>query len=240
MAYTLAATIKLIHKTLELSVETPEMGEIVFLLLSLLLSFDFSVNASISNSTAVCRSGGLCVHTWTVPKLGINTFATHCECQNSRKGYLGGAECSDLDLSDGPLVAINTGLCMTFDESTNITYLGKCPYNHIHNGESGNFLLPQFVFELNQFMCNQTHGNSHICGQQRREGLLCSKCESGFGPAVLIYTHQCVECHWYGWLLYLTFAFVPATVFCLIIILLRINFLSPPMNALVLLCHVLT
>ena len=125
---------------------------------------------------------------------------------------------------------------------TSLTWgsVGHCPYNHIHNGDqSGDFLLPRVVHELNQFMCNDSHGKSHICGQQRREGLLCGKCESGLGPAVLLYTHQCVKCHWYGWLLYLNFAFVPATVFCLIIILLRINFLSPPMNALVLLCHVL-
>ena len=169
------------------------MGKFLPLLLCLLLSF--IVTVKVTDSSTSCYSGGLYLHTWTFPKPGKNVSTTHCECQNSRKGLLGGAECNNLNLSDGPHVTINIGLCMTFDESTNMTYLGKCPYNHIHNGESGDFLLPRFVHELNQFMCNDSHGKSHICGQQRREGLLCGKCESGLGPAVLLYTHQCVECH---------------------------------------------
>ena len=212
------------------------MGKFVVLLLLLLL---FSISVKATNSSTSCYSEGLCPYTWTFPISGKNTSTAQCECQNSRMEFFDGVLCNDLDLPDGPHVTIDIGLCMTFDENTNITYLGKCPYNHIYNSESSNFLLPQFVHELNQFMCNSSHGKSHICGQQRREGLLCGKCESGLGPAVLLYTRQCVECQWYGWLLYLIFAFVPATVFCLIIILLRINFLSPSVNALVLLCHVL-
>ena len=210
---------------------------LVNLLLLSLLSLTTNVEAT--NTSASCNSGGLCLRTWTYPKPDKNSSTTRCECQSSRRGFLRGAECSDIDLSDGPHVIIDIEFCMTFDENTNITYLGKCPYNHIHNRESQNHVLPQFAYELNQFMCNHSQEMSHICGQQRREGLLCGKCESGLGPAPLLYTHQCVKCHWYGWLLYLAFAFIPAMVFCLIIILLRINFLSPPINALVLLCHVL-
>ena len=69
--------------------------------------------------------------------------------------------------------------------------------------------------------------------------MLCSKCEDGLGPAVMSYTHPCVECQWYGWLLYLALSFVPATILCCLIIILRINILSPPLNAVVLLSHVM-
>ena len=229
------STCELGTKVLVFQFKPSEMRKFVGLLLSLL----FSIRVNATNSSTSCNSENLCPYTWTFPISGKNTSTAQCECQNSRTEIFNRVQCSDLDLPDGPHVTIDIGLCMTFDENTNITYLGRCPYNHIYNSESSNFLLPQFVHELNQFMCNSSHGKSHICGQQRREGLLCGKCESGLGPAVLLYTHQCVECQWYGWLLYLFFAFVPATVFCLIIILLRINFLSPSVNALVLLCHVL-
>ena len=74
----------------------------------------------------------------------------------------------------------------------------------------------------------QAHQNHTLC--QKREGLLFSKCQSGLGPAVQ-YTHQCVECQWYGWLLYIASVFIPAIILCLIIIPLRINLLSLPMNA---------
>ena len=100
--------------------------------------------------------------------------------------------------------------------------------------------LPPEARHLNNFMCNTPRGHNFVCaGQQRREGLLCSKCQSGLGPAVGSYTHQCVDCYWYGPLLYIAYVFVPATIFCILIILLRINLLSPPINALVLLCHVI-
>lgn len=95
--------------------------------------------------------------------------------------------------------------------------------------------LPHHADKLNQFMCDQVHQNHTLCGKQRWEGLLCGKCQSGLGPTVQ-YTHQCVECQWYGWLLYIASVFIPATVLCLIIILLRINLFSSPMSALVLLC----
>ena len=205
----------------------------------LYLLLSFIVNAEATGTDEPCNSGGVCLRTWTRPRLDENKSTIVCDCQNSIRGLLDGAVCSGIDLSDGPHVIIDKEFCMTFDESTNITYLGKCPYNQLHNSKSHNPYLPRYAHELNQFMCNHSHEESHICGQQWREGLLCGKCQRGLGPAALLYTRQCVECHWYGWLLYLTFAFIPATVFCLIIILVRINFLSPPMNALVLLCHVL-
>ena len=88
-----------------------------------------------------------------------------------------------------------------------------------------------FTGQLNYF---------RVCGQQRRKGLLCGECEDGLGPAVMSYTHPCVECQWYGWLLYIALSFIPATTLCCLIILLRINVLSPPLNAAVLFCQMVT
>ena len=139
-------------------------------------------------------------------------------------------------------VEIYSDYCMTFDEEFNITYIGRCPYNSLEFYENGGVIhLPQIALDLNNFMCNVSNfsGHHYFCGQQRRQGVLCGQCEDGLGPAVMSYTHPCIECHWYGWLLYLALSFVPATILCALIIILRINILSPPLNAVVLLSHVM-
>ena len=187
-----------------------------------------------------CTSGGICLHTWTKAAYDEKRNIAICECQ-SAFGNDGSYDVSCLgsDLSNGPRVRVEIGLCMTFDEESNLTFMGRCPYNHLDYMQDSATYLPQHAYDLNNFMCDVKHGQDFVCGQQRREGLLCSKCQSGLGPAVASYTHQCVECHWYGTLLYLAYVIIPATVFCVFIILLRINLLSPPTNALVLLCHVM-
>ena len=187
-----------------------------------------------------CNVGGYCLKTWTTPVSDTNTSTVHCECQSSTSDYfVDGVSCKYADLSDGPHVIIKEGYCMTFDEESNITFMGRCPYNHINYTKQPDTLLPRDVHKLNDFMCDGNYKLSYVCGQQRREGLLCGKCQNDLGPAVASYAHQCVECHWYWPLLYLAYVFIPATMFCFFIIILRINLLSPPMNALVLLCHVL-
>ena len=193
------------------------------------------INAFASDNSN-CNSEGVCMLTWTKPV----DNSTVCECTDHTSGYFRhGARC--ISSSSGPRVRLNKGYCMTFDADTNITYMGKCPYNHLNYINYEKTVLPENVYELNNFMCNRSYiyGISSICGQQRREGRLCGKCQSGLGPAVASYTHQCVECHWYWPFLYVVYVIFPTTGLCIFIILLRINLLSPSMNSLVLLCHVL-
>lgn len=84
---------------------------------------------------------------------------------------------------------------------------------HLGNNIAG-VDLPQNASLLNTFMCNMNtfarNDYSSVCGQQRCQGMLCGKCEDDLGPAVMSYTHPCVECKWYGLLLYLLLSFVPA------------------------------
>ena len=141
-------------------------------------------------------------------------------------------------------VIVQSKYCMTFDKLWNVTYIGDCPYNSLlfHQYKSDNIRLPRKGLELTNFMCNVSNftREPYFCGQQRRQGLLCGSCENGLGPAVNSYTYHCVECKWYGWLLYLTVCFIPATGLCLFIIVFRINVLSPPLNAVILLYQVMS
>ena len=197
-----------------------------------------SVNTTFANIAISCNSGSVCTRTWTKPMTRSDN-STVCECPDYTSGYFyHGAKC--LSSPAGPRVRLNDGYCMTFDVDHNITVMGKCPYNHISYVDYEKSIMPENVYELNNYMCTSSFRRfNNACGQQRREGLLCGKCQSGLGPAVASYTHQCVECHWYWPFLYFAYVILPATLFCILIILLRINMLSPPMNALVLLCHVL-
>lgn len=179
-----------------------------------------------------------CLSVWTRP-ISTESGQTQCEC---RPQVTNGQPTCQMVPGRGISVQIYSEYCMTFDKESNITYVGKCPYNSLEFYKDGGAVrLPQRASDLNNFMCNVSNfsGDHYFCGQQRRQGMLCGQCEDGLGPAVMSYTHPCIECHWYGWLLYLALSFIPATVLCALIIILRINVLSPPLNAVVLLSHVM-
>lgn len=214
------------------------------LLCSLVLNLTLSVE---DHEVTPCNSSQ-CLQTWTVQytyKSGENSTTSKCKCGKqlcSEHSYAG--SCKISEFTGEVDVSIHIGYCMTYDEQANTTYMGACPYNNLplhYNLTTRTVGLPHDALLLNNFMCNSSNVRHHYfiaCGQQRRQGLLCSRCEEGLGPAVMSYTHPCVECQRYGWPLYLALSFVTTTILCFLVILLRINVLSPPLNAAVLMCQV--
>ena len=204
---------------------------------SLLAIYSCTIEGKTSNFY-LCNS--TCLLTWTRHPDGGSEL---CECVSPLAGehHYSGA-CTGSQLSGGPHVKLNLQFCMTFDEENNVTFVGECPYNNLafYQMDDG-ISLPRNALELNKYMCNFSHPtrHHHFCGQQRRYGFLCSMCEDGLGPSVMSYTHQCVECMWYGWLLYFTLSFAPATILCFVVIVFRINVLSPPFNAIILYCQII-
>ena len=212
------------------------------------LIFVISIYSTLeSNNSVVCgsdlqdtwcknlTSGRPCTETWTIPILHNDSFS--CETVQDK------LDCTYADRVSKKIFIQNT-YCMTLDEYTNVTFVGKCPYNqhpYTHIRRKYFVQLPSEVEDLNSFMCNGStneFSGYNFCKHQNRKGLLCSLCHDGLGPAVLSYTHECRKCYWYGWLLYGVVVFLPATVLCLMIILLRIDTTEPYMNSIVLFCHV--
>ena len=202
---------------------------------------------TISQLEETCLSN--CRLTWTMNYANSRS----CICGRGTYGLDGYPECANHS-DDRIMVEMDKKYCMTFNESDNMTYIGSCPYNSLlflneeiagYGKIFNNVRLPQNALELNNFVCNVSNFTErasyirNVCGQQRRQGMLCSQCGDGLGPAILSYTHPCVECKWYGWLLYFILSFVPATILCFLIIVLRIDALSPPLNAIVIFCHVM-
>ncbi len=150
-----------------------------------------------------------------------------------------GCKCGPGSLASRPVVRCNqtTGRvlmdiewCMSYNNTTSSTTLGRCPFSCPKTSPSkGYILLPKLVTEL----------NSAVCGESNREGLLCSKCKPGHGPAVLSYEYQCALCSdgYSGWFLYLLFALLPTTVFLVIIIVCQVRTTSAPLNLFICACQ---
>ena len=121
-------------------------------------------------------------------------------------------------------VALVYGYCMTYDNDTGITYVGKCFYTLFdrHN-EKWYTQLPGNPAELDKV----------ICDQWNREGLLCSQCREGYGLSVANLYMRCVECSLsagIGWLLFFLVQLIPVTVMFAVIIVFRLSITQPPWN----------
>ena len=82
-----------------------------------------------------------------------------------------------------------------------------------------------------------------MCGQLKREGLLCSKCKKGYGPDLYSRKSNCVRCSkktLWMWILYLAVLLTPLTIFFLTVIIFNVSATSPPFTAFILYCQIFT
>ena len=76
-----------------------------------------------------------------------------------------------------------------------------------------------------------------VCGKIYREGILCGKCKSNYGPAVNSEVFQCMNCFssngkaQMNWIYYLLTDFLPIAIFFLIVVIFNIGVTSGPANA---------
>ena len=118
--------------------------------------------------------------------------------------------------------------CMTYNESTGVV-AGPCFYDcdNIPKGHEDTLYhpLPHHVEDINSAMCGHLH----------RGGQLCGSCEEGYSPLVYSYDLQCFNCtdSHYNWVKYVTAAFIPLTVFYVIILWCRVSATSPQLYAFV-------
>ena len=140
-------------------------------------------------------------------------------------------------------ILLEIGECVTCNPTTCATELGICRLTLEPNEEDG-FIVFRKPSNYLVSACRCEELNERVCGPFNREGLLCSRCKPGYGPAPYSWSLNCVKCHdeyigWF-WLLYLLLELVPLTVFYLIVILLNIHVTSPPFTAFVFFCQLFT
>ena len=153
--------------------------------------------------------------TWTLPT-SSDKHQCPCRCGSSVGGVV---ECDPLSLNSSLLM----GHCMTYNEADRMAYLAACPFR-LKDKYSIYIRLPKNVSELNDFVCSSYH----------RHGLVCSQCDSGYGPSVFSKDLSCYKCSglYSGWALYILFELFPITVLFGVMSLLHIRLTSSAANCL--------
>ena len=123
------------------------------------------------------------------------------------------------------LLTLQTSLlecyCMTEEDGSLV--VGACMYTC--KAVMGYYPLPCHVSQLESFTCADLH----------RHGKLCGQCEDGYAIPVYSYDLACVKCenYAYNWLKYVAVAFLPLTLFYILVTLFSISFTSPLLTGLV-------
>ena len=172
---------------------------------------------------------------WTYPKGNDSD----CFCGDSINGIV---LCSDTDTryvdwcdsessNSQPSVCLLNCYCMSYSEKFDTTIVGECPYlctSHIY------YQIPDSTDKLN------TTCSTLI--QQSRTGQLCSKCIEGYAPSAYSYGIQCADCtdYHYNWIKYLLIAYLPVTVLYLIVIVFKLNAVSPLMSTYIFTCQMIS
>ena len=118
--------------------------------------------------------------------------------------------------------------CMTEENGT--LSVGACIYTCTAYMYHGYYPLPCRVSELQNFTCADLNRRGHLCGE----------CMEGYTIPVYSYDLHCVKCedYEYNWLEYLLVAFLPLTLFYVVVTLFSISFTSPLLSGLVLIFQI--
>ena len=126
--------------------------------------------------------------------------------------------------------------CMTYDEHTDTTEVGSCPFTckkrKVSNG-----------YALWKVQTNNSHSlNREICGPFQRTGRLCAKCVNNHSLPVYSFSMKCTEClrseFKLNLLKYLAVAFLPLTFFYIVIVVFKISILTGDLVGYALACQI--
>ena len=116
----------------------------------------------------------------------------------------------------------NTGLsvadrfCDTYDSVENVTVAGSCLFTNTLISALTHYPLPRDVLQLN---------DSAICKTSNRTGRLCGRCLPDHYPLAYSFNMTCIPCpnvRW-NWVRYIMAAYIPLTLFYMVILFLKIN-----------------
>ena len=118
---------------------------------------------------------------------------------------------------NGNIVSIERNYCVTYDQDHQTLEVGYCIYNYHYSASSHYqyYVLPS----------NKSEWNEVLCAPYNRKGTLCGECKEGYYAPAYSYDLTCVKC---GGIIsnvwkFAAAAFLPLTVFYIIIVALKIN-----------------
>ena len=211
----------------------------LYFLLNLAIAVGTSTKHVHLDATPVHDSGTCPLWTTSGPN---NT----CKCGSSLHGIV---QCSD----DQKIVTLPFCYCMSRYPSSdgyfNTAVVGYCIkrcYISVHDPvRYGTFGYGRYKILVNNTFSNDSEKTNHaLCSDLNisRTGLMCGSCVEDFAPPVYSYSSECVNCSNYSlnWLKYIAIAYLPLTVFYLLVILFRISATSPRLHGYITTCQILT
>ena len=201
------------------------LGAVFFFLLATVLSPVFTLTgqnadrvrtATKSNSPATTsRNGESGMMLCGEEGCPLGYFCTNGTCQ-CRKAPGGIVWCSDNDLHKFAVIAC---YCVSFDRNKSLVDVGAC----IENCQT-----PPNAHGITVFYHHYRNKSYDTCQLLNRTGTLCGKCLPDHYPLVYSYSLACVKCHHirWNWVKYIMAAYLPLTVFCLCILLFKVNISS--------------
>ena len=159
--------------------------------------------------------------TWHRPLFQENSTSKTCECGNSLSGVV--------DCNVNNHVYLLACYCMTQSELVNNTIVGNCLYT--------------CTWKYKTRLSNDTSAlDNDTCQPLKRTGQLCGECIPGYAPPIYSYNIECVECtvSANNWLKYIAVAFLPLTLFYLIIVMLRFSVSMPVLKCFILVSQMMT
>ena len=133
---------------------------------------------------------------------------------------------------NGTLAFIQKSDCATYSEDRNLTLAGSCISVLWNVSNVLYHPLPRTTNQLNGIMCNSTN----------RTGALCGRCLPDHYPSAYSYKMTCIPCphaRW-NWFRYIMAAYLPLTIFYIVILFFKVNITSSYTYAVVYFCQSIT
>ena len=186
-----------------------------------LVSHEYDVNAWHYDT----MDNGSCSNTWFYPK-HFDNGSTVCEC-GSDLGFT--VDCDPTSQQ----VKLDEYYCMTYDNDNTSLIVGKCNLQCFSKCFAN--------VQLNPLPSDPSQLEEH-CGQYGRTGQLCGRCKDGYVPPAYSYNLTCVECidYRYNWVKYMAAAYLPLSMFFIIVIVFRVSVTSGLLDVYILFCQVLS
>ena len=153
------------------------------------------------------------------PQWSFSDSNGKCHCPHSCNGIF---NCDMLQNNKDTLLILDCN-CVTYNEEQALFEFGLCGYNcarSVNVASSAYHPMP----------ANISKWNNYLCGDFKRSGSLCGKCDKNKNLYTRAYSFDmtCIKCtsNKLEWFKYFMAAYFPLTVFCFIILLFRINISS--------------
>ena len=143
-----------------------------------------------------------------------------CACGDSLNGVV---VCNDQQST----IKLLSCTGMSYADHGNATLAGSCPY------------LCSDTFYIKVYNTTDIDGLCDREIRQNRHGQMCGRCRDNFSPSPYSYSLVCNNCsdYKYSGLKYVFIAYLPLTVFFLVVIFFQCNALSPSVSGLILICQ---